>query len=53
MSDMKNNLKKGIDSAASKVKDLGGKAIDKTKTAASAAGEKVKAAGKELKDAGK
>jgi hypothetical protein len=53
MSDAKDKFAKGVDKAASTTKALGKKAIDKTKEAATATGNKMKDAGQKLKDAGK
>jgi len=53
MSDAKGSFKKGVDAAADKTKEVGGKVVDKTKDAATAAGNKIKEAGQKLKDAGK
>jgi hypothetical protein len=53
MSDAKSNLKTGVDNAADKAKELGGKAIDKTKDAAAAVGNKAKEVGEKIKDGGK
>src|SRR3954467_11431042 len=53
MSDAKDKFTKGVDKAASTTKELGKKAIDKSKEAATAAGNKMKDAGQKLKDAGK
>ena len=48
MSDLKSNIKKGIDSAATMAKDVAGRAVDKGKEAATAAGKKTQEAGKKL-----
>jgi hypothetical protein len=53
MSDAKHDLKKGVDKAASAAKDFGSKAIDKTKEAATSAGNAMKYAGEKVKEAGK
>jgi hypothetical protein len=53
MADMKDKFEKGVNKAASAAKDFGGKAIDKTKEGARAAGDKMKEAGQKVKDAGK
>lgn len=53
MSDTKGSFKKGVDAAADKTKEIGGKVVDKTQDAAAAVGNKVKEAGQKLKDAGK
>jgi hypothetical protein len=53
MSDVKSNIKQGIDNAAAKAKEVAGKVVDKSKEAAAAVGKKVEETGKKIKDTGK
>ena len=50
MGDRTDQVKKGIDKAADKAKDLAEKGMDKTKDAGKEVGEKVKDAGQRIKD---
>lgn len=53
MSDIKSNVKKGIDGAAEKLKDAAGKAIDKSKEAATAVGKKTEQIGQSIQKSAK
>ena len=53
MSDVKSNVKQGIDNAATKAKEVAGKVVDKSKEAATAVGKKVEQVGQKIKNAGK
>jgi hypothetical protein len=53
VSDLKKNVKNGIDTAAEKTKNVAGKAVDKTKDATKSVGDSVKKTGEKVKDAGK
>lgn len=53
MSDIKKKTRAGIDSAASKAKDVAGKLVDKSKSAARSTGEAITRTGEKLKNAGK
>jgi len=53
MADVKDKFENGVNKAAGAVKNAGDKAIEKTKEAATAAGQRVKDAGQKVKDAGK
>ena len=53
MSDLKDKMKNGINTAADTTKEVAGKVIDKTKDAARATGDAMKKAGEKVKDSGK
>jgi len=50
MSDAKERVKDGVDKAASKTKEVAGKAVDKSKGFVKDAGNKIKQAGQKVKE---